>query len=98
VRVEIQSNALLKRRGGYNELRDQYPRLKTQSNKYKDQIAIDVFRTRQRFTTDTENMSTMLANVLMAYANWDVELGYTQGMNFIVVVILQVYSGKLNHH
>lgn len=39
----------------------------------------------------------MLKNILIAYSNWDKDLGYTQGMNFITVALLNVYSGLLKN-
>jgi hypothetical protein len=39
----------------------------------------------------------MLENVLVAYSVWDQEVGYTQGMNFITLALLNVYSGTLRN-
>ena len=42
----------------------------------------------QLFTEDSQGGNNKLFNVLKAYANYDNEVGYVQGINYIVGLLL----------
>jgi len=56
----------------------------------ESQIEKDIGRTLADLTLweDEGNSSNKLFNILMAYANYDNEVGYVQGMNYIVALFL----------
>ncbi|CAD8110295.1 unnamed protein product [Paramecium primaurelia] len=69
----------------------------TQDNNYSQQIDKDIPRALMgnRFLNLQENQIS-LKRILMAYANYDPELGYTQGMNIIAANLLICYDLKTN--
>ncbi|CAK81253.1 unnamed protein product (macronuclear) [Paramecium tetraurelia] len=68
-----------------------------QDNNFSSQIDKDIPRALMgnRFLNLQENQ-TSLKKILMAYANYDPELGYTQGMNIIAANLLICYDLKTN--
>lgn len=56
------------------------------------QIDVDIPRTFGKWSTEDKKNS--LRRVLVAYSNYRPEVGYCQGMNYIVSRILEVLSGK----
>lgn len=73
----------------YEKEYDQY--LNSETNKFIiKQIMNDVDRTFQLKEKPTEEKKKILFNVLKAYSTKDTELGYCQGMNFILKIILEV--------
>lgn len=55
-------------------------------------ILKDIHRTRQSYCADfalpAESGQNRLYNILKAYSNYDTEIGYCQGMNFIAALLL----------
>merc|ERR1719334_1516256 len=56
------------------------------------QINVDIPRTFGRWSTEGKRNS--LRRVLVAYSNYRPEIGYCQGMNYIVLGILEVLIGR----
>lgn len=79
-----------------DSLRSQYPKdyyetLKNKPSTSDSQIKKDVnrtFPTHPFFQNKDKQAETFLFNIMRAYANHDTEIGYTQGMNYIVGKLL----------
>eukprot|EP01016_Furgasonia_blochmanni_P035347 TRINITY_DN3905_c0_g1_i4.p1 TRINITY_DN3905_c0_g1~~TRINITY_DN3905_c0_g1_i4.p1 ORF type:complete len:386 (-),score=84.84 TRINITY_DN3905_c0_g1_i4:441-1598(-) len=66
-----------------------YHEIKEKPSKWVDQITKDISRTFPDNQLFKEfNGTEQLFNVLKAYSNFDPEIGYTQGMNFIVAALI----------
>jgi len=80
--------------------KDYYQTLKTEPSPADSQIKKDTprtFTTDPFFTNKENNAEDLLFNILRAYANHDKEVGYTQGMNYIVgklLIILDPHNYK----
>ncbi|CAD8185718.1 unnamed protein product [Paramecium octaurelia] len=70
-----------------------------QNNKFRSQIEKDIPRTLTEceFLTNPDNIAS-LKKILIAYANYNPELGYTQGMNIIAANLLVCYDLQSNDH
>ncbi|CAD8197354.1 unnamed protein product [Paramecium pentaurelia] len=70
-----------------------------QENNYRSQIDKDIPRTLMgcEFLKNPDNIQS-LKKILIAYANYDPELGYTQGMNIIAANLLICYDLQYNDH
>lgn len=69
-----------------------YDELHTKANTHIRQINVDIPRTFGKWAT--ENKKNALRRVLIAYSNYRPEVGYCQGMNYIVARILEVLLGN----
>jgi len=69
-----------------------YNELHTKPNAHIRQINVDIPRTFGKYVT--ENKKNALKRVLVAYSNYRPEVGYCQGMNYIVARILEVLLGN----
>lgn len=70
-----------------------YEKLLTPDTEWQWQIDLDIprtFPTNEQFDADHRRS---LTNILHAYANLDTHVGYCQGMNFVVGLLLLVASG-----
>lgn len=74
-----------------NNLMDQYRLLITQDSKYERQIQRDVHRTfpvHPFFKDEGSVGQDSLFKLCKAYANYDTEIGYCQGLSFLVAALL----------
>ncbi|CAD8186251.1 unnamed protein product [Paramecium octaurelia] len=79
------------------ELRNQsYQKLKKADTLHKIQIEKDVARTIIHDMFKQHENQQSLKNILIAYANYDKELGYVQGLNIIVANLLVCYDLSVN--
>ena len=72
-----------------------YERLSKMDSKWDIYIEKDVPRTRSQetfFKKEEYHTKEKLTRILKAYASYDIELGYTQGMNELVGVLLMIMS------
>eukprot|EP01016_Furgasonia_blochmanni_P041266 TRINITY_DN5335_c0_g2_i2.p1 TRINITY_DN5335_c0_g2~~TRINITY_DN5335_c0_g2_i2.p1 ORF type:complete len:478 (+),score=93.14 TRINITY_DN5335_c0_g2_i2:66-1436(+) len=78
---------------------DVYDKLKDLPSNFDAIIDLDTnrtFATDEFFTNESYRAKESLFNVLRAYANYDKEIGYTQGMNFVVAAILRNLHPEMN--
>ena len=73
---------------------DLYENYKSQESKHSKGIKKDVPRTRNVDLQPIINDQSGLFNILNAYAQFDPEVGYTQGLNFIAAVILKYMENE----
>ena len=73
-----------------------YLKLAEAHNKWTTLISIDVPRTFSSGLRMNDAMLASLGRILNAYANLNPEVGYCQGMNFLVGLILRVVEGPLD--
>ncbi|CAD8079229.1 unnamed protein product [Paramecium primaurelia] len=79
------------------ELKNQsYQKLKKSDTLHKIQIEKDVVRTIIHDMFKQYENQQSLRNILIAYANYDKELGYVQGLNIIVANLLVCYDLSVN--
>ena len=73
----------------FKKLENEYRIQVSKISKFQREIANDIsrtFPTHPKFTDERGQME--LLRVLKAYSNYDVTVGYCQGMNFIVATLL----------
>ncbi|CAD8088763.1 unnamed protein product [Paramecium sonneborni] len=79
------------------ELKNQsFQQLKKSDTLHKIQIEKDVVRTIIHDMFKQHENQQSLKNILIAYANYDKELGYVQGLNIIVANLLVCYDLSVN--
>lgn len=78
--------------------KDEYETYKNKTSNYEHQIHVDVqrtFRTHELFYESYSEGQTRLFNILVAYANYNPQIGYCQGMSSFVALLL-MYLPELN--
>ncbi|CAD8123015.1 unnamed protein product [Paramecium sonneborni] len=74
-----------------------FQKYSSQNNYFSTKIDLDIPRAlkNNKFLTSQENQNS-LRKILIAYANYDPELGYTSGMNIIAANLLICYDLRTN--
>ncbi|KAM9899067.1 hypothetical protein OXX79_005942 [Metschnikowia pulcherrima] len=70
------------------QLEELYFHLKTEPSMHEKAIKRDLTRTSFYTNVDAANKAVELCNVILAYSNFDPDVGYTQGMVFIAVPLI----------
>lgn len=74
----------------YSIVAPEYEELSSKTNAYSSIIQIDVPRTFPELKIFDEEVQQQLSRILVAYSNYQPEVGYCQGMNFVAGLLLLV--------
>ena len=89
LRGEVWPSLVSETMNDFKKLENEYRIQVSKISKFQREIANDIsrtFPTHPKFTDERGQME--LLRVLKAYSNYDVTVGYCQGMNFIVATLL----------